>query len=200
MTTPAQRTLGDPQRLKALAHPIRLDLLERLRTDGPLTATEAGERIGESSGSTSFHLRQLERYGFVEPVPGSSGRRKPWKLVERGFSLLNDDGTLAVDPDQDPVEVARSGSAVMTMLLQRAIDDAAAWLASAADDTGAWAGLGEVTSRVRVVRPDQLRDLVAEVGAVLDRFEDVTHAEADDVGRVRIAFVAVPAHDRVESA
>src|SRR5262245_36279272 len=37
----------DPQTLRALAHPIRLKLLEQLMLHGPATATELAERIDE---------------------------------------------------------------------------------------------------------------------------------------------------------
>ena len=53
-------------------------LLNLLREDGPSTATKLGERTGESSGSTSYHLRQLAQYGFVEPDPGHQGGRERW--------------------------------------------------------------------------------------------------------------------------
>ena len=55
----------DPSVLRALAHPLRGRLLGLLRTEGPSTATRLGQQLGESSGATSYHLRQLEAYGFV---------------------------------------------------------------------------------------------------------------------------------------
>ena len=58
--------LRDPRALRALAHPLRIQLLGLLRREGPLTASEAGRRLDESSGITSYHLRQLERFGLVE--------------------------------------------------------------------------------------------------------------------------------------
>lgn len=69
------RTLTDPQSLRALGHPVRLALLEALLA-GPLTATQAGEIIGESPTTCSFHLRQLARYGFVEEAGGGAGRTR----------------------------------------------------------------------------------------------------------------------------
>ena len=33
--------------MRALAHPVRINLLETLSLQGPMTATEIGERIGE---------------------------------------------------------------------------------------------------------------------------------------------------------
>jgi hypothetical protein len=66
---PAGRTvtrLTDARALRAYAHPVRMKLVGLLRTEGPLTATRAGELLGESSGTCSFHLRQLAKYGLVE--------------------------------------------------------------------------------------------------------------------------------------
>src|SRR3984957_6671525 len=70
--------VNDPKALRALAHPIRLSLMAVLRSQGPLTATRAGELLGESSASTSFHLRQLAKYGLVEEAGGGHGRERPW--------------------------------------------------------------------------------------------------------------------------
>ncbi|MDH2427750.1 helix-turn-helix domain-containing protein [Sphaerisporangium sp. TRM90804] len=76
--------LKDPQALKAVAHPLRVRLLGSLRMDGPATATELAARFGESSGSTSYHLRQLARYGFVEPDPEPrDARERRWRAVHR---------------------------------------------------------------------------------------------------------------------
>jgi len=63
---PEPRELTDPKVMRALTHPVRLALLEVLATEGPLTATEAGELIGESPTTCSFHFRQLKKYGFIE--------------------------------------------------------------------------------------------------------------------------------------
>ena len=65
-TQPSSYQLTDPAALRALAHPLRGKLLAALRIDGPATASMLARRYGESSGATSYHLRQLARYGFVE--------------------------------------------------------------------------------------------------------------------------------------
>jgi DNA-binding transcriptional ArsR family regulator len=82
---PQPRDLGgDPVALRALAHPLRLRLLEELTMRGPLTATEAAERVGESPSSCSFHLRTLAKYGFIEEAGGGTGRQRPWRVVTTG--------------------------------------------------------------------------------------------------------------------
>ncbi|MGA7987821.1 MAG: helix-turn-helix domain-containing protein [Candidatus Dormiibacterota bacterium] len=80
------RKLTDPRAMRAVAHPVRIALLEVLGTEGPLTATEAGELIGESPTTCSFHLRQLAKYGFIEEVAGVAGRKRPWRIVHTGLT------------------------------------------------------------------------------------------------------------------
>lgn len=74
----------DAQALRGLSHPLRARLLDELTLNGPATATILGQRLGESSGSTSYHLRQLSRYGFIETEPGRTGGRERWWRVRPG--------------------------------------------------------------------------------------------------------------------
>ena len=96
----------DPKAMRALAHPVRIALLEALTINGQLTATEAGEIVGESPANTSFHLRQLAKYGFVEEAEGGTGRRRPWKRKHLGMSFSE------VHADPDTAAAARELSRV----------------------------------------------------------------------------------------
>jgi len=94
---PRLRQVQDAQLLRAMAHPLRLRLIGALRKDGPATASELARRLGESSGSTSYHLRQLERYGFIEDDrERNGGRERPWRAVDEGmeWTLDTDDAGL----------------------------------------------------------------------------------------------------------
>lgn len=74
---PVARNL-DPGALRALAHPLRVELFEALSTFGCATASQLADRLGESSGSTSYHLRQLERHGLVREVEERGTSRERW--------------------------------------------------------------------------------------------------------------------------
>jgi DNA-binding transcriptional ArsR family regulator len=74
----------DPRGLKGLAHPLRVRLRAELVLHGPATASQLAARVGESSGSTSYHLRQLAVHGFVVEEPNlGHGRERYWRAVHR---------------------------------------------------------------------------------------------------------------------
>ena len=83
----AERKL-DAEALKGLSHPLRVQLFDALSVYGPATASALADRLGESSGATSYHLRQLERHGFVREVEGKgTGRERWWERVPGGVTI-----------------------------------------------------------------------------------------------------------------
>jgi DNA-binding transcriptional ArsR family regulator len=109
------REITDAKTMRALAHPVRLALLEVLADAPSLTATEAGEQVGESPANASFHLRQLAKYGFVEEAEGGTGRRRPWRIKDPGMRFT--------DVHEDP-ETARAGRALSRVMQSRYLDRA----------------------------------------------------------------------------
>ena len=68
--------------VRGLAHPLRVAMLRLLREHGPATATGLAEQLGESSGTTSYHLRQ-RAYGFIVEAEGMGTRRQRWWQAAR---------------------------------------------------------------------------------------------------------------------
>lgn len=91
----------DPKALRALAHPLRWQLIDLIGSEGTATATatRCAEVLGESVASCSYHLGMLAKYGYIEEVPGRTGREKPWRLTsvrqELGSAGLDSEGQLA---------------------------------------------------------------------------------------------------------
>jgi DNA-binding transcriptional ArsR family regulator len=73
--------LTDPKTMRAMAHPLRLAILELFAVHETLTATQASEALGESPANCAFHLRTLGKYGVIEEAGGGRGRERPWKEV-----------------------------------------------------------------------------------------------------------------------
>ncbi|OLF16605.1 ArsR/SmtB family transcription factor [Actinophytocola xanthii] len=98
MADPSPR-ITDPKALRALAHPLRWQLLEIVGREGTATATQCAKETGESVANCSYHLNLLAKYHLVEKAEGGQGREKPWRVVS-GISLdsvgMDTDGTLAV--------------------------------------------------------------------------------------------------------
>ncbi|RFU82375.1 ArsR family transcriptional regulator [Streptomyces triticagri] len=89
----------DARSLRGLAHPLRMRLLAVLRDDGPATASRLAARLGESSGSTSYHLRQLARHRFVVEEPGrGKGRERWWRAVHRSINSNTEEFHRNPDP------------------------------------------------------------------------------------------------------
>ncbi|GAA4776970.1 MULTISPECIES: winged helix-turn-helix domain-containing protein [Streptomyces] len=81
---PTRRILDpgtDTAALKALTHPLRIRLLGLLRQLGAATASELAVRTGESSASTSYHLRVLARHGFIAEAEHRDARERRWQAV-----------------------------------------------------------------------------------------------------------------------
>jgi DNA-binding transcriptional ArsR family regulator len=83
--------ITDPRAMRALAHPARLAIMERLVLEGPATATECAEVAGLSPSACSYHLRALARYGFVEEdrTTAVDGRHRPWRARAVSFEVAS---------------------------------------------------------------------------------------------------------------
>lgn len=76
--------------LRALAHPLRVKIYDILSQYGPQTATMLAEKLGESSGSTSYHLRALARHDLIQEAPGrGSARERWWERPQGAVTLTN---------------------------------------------------------------------------------------------------------------
>jgi DNA-binding transcriptional ArsR family regulator len=114
--------------LKALAHPLRIRLLGMLRGDGPSTATALAARVGESSGTTSYHLRQLAGAGLVvEDSERGNARERWWRAAQDATRL---DATEFLDDPEGRAAVEAYMSSIAAMYAARMH----AWLA----DSGSW--------------------------------------------------------------
>src|SRR6516164_2252014 len=103
--TPAElgvHKITDARAMRALAHPVRLALLEALMHAGTLTATQASELLGESPANCAFHLRTLAKYGYVVEAGGGKGRERPWRRAHTVLQITTDqeDPSAAVAADE----------------------------------------------------------------------------------------------------
>ena len=147
--TPAfePREISDARTMRALTHPVRVALIEALGVYGPMTAPEAGERLGESPTTCSFHLRQLAKYGFVEEAGTGRGRARPWRMTNLGLRFSS---------VQDDPEVEHAAIALGQLLHGRQMDRYRTWLDTRASYPRVWRDAAFYHEHVLWVTPEEL--------------------------------------------
>ncbi|MFF2496277.1 ArsR/SmtB family transcription factor [Agromyces sp. NPDC058064] len=155
--------------LKSLAHPLRVRIYDELSAYGPLTASGLGDRLGESSGSMSYHLRQLERSGLIrENAERGTGRERWWERVP---------GSVAV-PDARSLP-AGSAERLAAKLVEdewhRTRDQNYRDFLAEGDEVfgSEWHDVATSDTINLRLRPEQLAALVAEIDAVLLKYGDL---------------------------
>ncbi|GGK00810.1 transcriptional regulator [Pilimelia anulata] len=178
--------MRDPQELRAIAHPVRLQLLDELFLGGPATATELAERLAQSPANCSWHLRQLARYGYVEEAGGGAGRRRPWRAIFRPRRWGGHDESTAL---------AHAGSAVSELLLHRELEQLSQWRAARAAEPTPWRDTGFVNQAIGWLTADELAAVSAEIDEILLRYAGRTAHPAErpeDARPVRFVAWGVP--------
>jgi DNA-binding transcriptional ArsR family regulator len=178
--------ISDPQALRALAHPTRLAILERLQRYGPSTATQLSPHVGATPSVVSWHLRHLAKFGFVTDWEGAGSRReRGWQAVSRGYRFVARPG------DTEALEAARQ---LDRERISRAVDAAMGWLEQdeprLPDEWRAESGLANTRLRLTL---DELKQVETAIEAVLTPF--VRRREEDhpaDARGVRLLRFVLP--------
>lgn len=177
------RELTDPRTMRALAHPIRLSLIELLSVDGPHTATEAGGVIGESPSSCSFHLRQLAKYGFVEEAGQGQGRRRPWRMTQVGTTF----GSTHAD-----AETSVAADALAGMIQERYFERWRQWRRTVRAYPPEWQEVGGWSEMVWWVTSAEQRELDQQIAELVRRYRDrLLDPSRRPAGAQPIEFVAL---------
>ncbi|MEU3609334.1 helix-turn-helix domain-containing protein [Streptomyces sp. NPDC035033] len=174
----------DPRSLRGLAHPLRMELLRSLRHHGPATASQLAERLGESSGATSYHLRQLAAHGFVTDDPSlGKGRERWWKAAQQGIRW--DD---SLDRSSDP-DVRGAADLLLHETASHHTRELSTWLATR-HEWPDWAGASDMSDFTLRLSPAAARELGGRLHALIDEYRSVP--EAADAARVRLHLHAFP--------
>jgi DNA-binding transcriptional ArsR family regulator len=185
---PRRRLLDDPLSIRALAHPLRLELQAIVGRAGRITAADAARELDISHALASHHLRQLAKYGFVEQVAGADNRERPWQLVVTSTSLQGADAT---------PEGAAALAVLEQVVAERALTVLLGWQERRASWAAGWrehAGVGRSTV---YLTEQEFVDVVGAIDAVIAGFieqrpiDDVAGRPAGSVP-VDFTFFAVP--------
>ena len=158
-----RRLLDDPRSIRALAHPLRLELREIVGRSGRITTAGAARELGISHGLASHHLHQLAKYGFVEQVGGADHRERPWQLV-------------ATSESYQGIEDMPGGAAALTVLEQVVAERARASLQDWQERRASWpagwreqSGVGR--SMIYLTEPE-LAGLLGAIDSLIKDYAD----------------------------
>jgi DNA-binding transcriptional ArsR family regulator len=161
----ARRKLTDPKVMRAMAHPLRLAIMEALLREGPLTATAAAELLDDSPGNMSWHLNVLAKYGFVEEAPGGRGRSRPWRLVNLGTEFTD---------ESDNSELSVAGESFTRVLLDRQIKRVDQWLDERQTYPPEWRKAGFNSNALTYLTAEELEKVGHEINEILSEYRDRT--------------------------
>ncbi|MEW2609573.1 helix-turn-helix domain-containing protein [Streptomyces sp. NPDC047880] len=185
----------DTAALKALTHPLRIQLLGLLRQDGPATASELAARTGESSASTSYHLRVLAKYAFIGEAEHHDGRERRWRALHTVTSWSN-----------ESMESSEAGRAFVGLARRRQVEHLDRSLARHEADLAAgrlgqeWvepSGISDLMPRLTAQSLTELWDTMAR------KLDELTARDADDPRAENVllltAGLPLALHDREDT-
>lgn len=164
----SSRTL-EARSLRGLAHPLRIQLLKSLRHDGPATASQLAERLGESSGATSYHLRQLAAHGFVEDDPGrGKGRERWWKAAQEGTTFSPE-----LHNSPDPA-VRGAADLFLHEIANIHTQELGTWLGTSREWPKEWARSADLSDFTLQLTAAQLSELNHKIHDLIESYRDLS--------------------------
>jgi hypothetical protein len=188
MAPEARRTIRESGELAALAHPLRLDLINHLMSTGPATASQCARAVGDTPSNCSYHLRYLARYGLVEPIEPTGSevdnRERPWRATITGFEVDQR------DPQQE--------NALANIALQREQRLAREHLAHRDELDPAWHAASNMSSYTLRMSAAELAELSGRLDELIRPYIAATRADAQasDASLVHLGLHAFPLAQR----
>jgi predicted ArsR family transcriptional regulator len=161
-----------PEGLKALSHPGRLRMLGILRTEGPATATTLATRLGLNSGATSYHLRQLEKHGFVVEDTARGNQRDRWWRAAHSYTRA--DAADATTPEEHDTYDAylQAVGVIYTEQLQHSIEERRTLPEE-------WQDAGNMSDWMLRLTAERAKELVEAVQALIEGWEEAAEDDPD---------------------
>lgn len=177
------RKVLDARSLRGLAHPLRVRLLGLLRTDGPATATRLAEQVGERSGTTSWHLRQLAEHGFIEQDTERGNRRERW------WRAAQDSTALRTEEFTDDPELLGPVETLLQEFAAQHYRQSVEFVTSVGQWSTAWVRASDLSDWQLSLSAVELERLSVEVAELVKRYR---RDPADGDEQVAVQFQAFP--------
>ena len=166
---------------KSLGNPLRRRILDYLGRHGEANSTVLARELGESSGTTSYHLRKLAEQRLIEEIPEKSGGRERWWRGLPFSHTTPDPATMAPQEHEAAGHLALLKIDADTELFRRAHEEYRGpdgW--AQVQRTGTW------------LTRDELLAFMREYRALLDRYGHPRETAPPGARPVTMCFYAVP--------
>ena len=184
-TEQARIRITDPQVMRALAHPARIDIIEHLSSTGEsVTATQMAALVGLSPSATSYHLRELAKYGLVEHAASQGdGRERRWQGTSAGWNLEGDDRPESRAAEKELVDV----------YLSRDFARLTEWLARSHDEPAQWRRAGMLMGQTLMLTAEELQQVNEAVREALRPYERRRRTDPPEAARpVALQYAVFP--------
>jgi predicted ArsR family transcriptional regulator len=182
MASGPKPVITDARTIRALAHPLRVRLVELIRRDGEITASRAAELLDDSPGNMSWHLQTLAKYGFIEEAGGGRGRSRPWRMTRESESF---------DTAGSDAEAAAAGEALERTTVERMSERMREWWMRRRDYPIEWRRAAFMANSVAYLTADELAAMTEEIVAVYSRYRDRADRAQRPPGALPVELFAV---------
>jgi predicted transcriptional regulator len=163
-----RRRITEPEAIEALAHPVRLELIDYLMAQGPATASTCARAVGDTPSNCSYHLRVLAKVGLVEEAASEDGRERPWRALITGFDA---------DVDSEG-QLTPQAAELVALTLQRDQRMVRDYLARRDQMPKRWRGSDVYSNYTLRLTAQELRDLNAKLDGLIRPYIAATREDA----------------------
>jgi DNA-binding transcriptional ArsR family regulator len=179
--------ISDPKVMRALAHPARIEIVEYLNSTGEVvTATECARMVGLSPSATSYHLRELAKFGLVEQAPSrGDGRERVWRSTS---------AHLRIESNDPAPETRAAERALVGLYLDRDARRIGEWLDRLDQEPEEWQNASGIMGNTLLMTADELRVLGEKVRDLVEPYQLRTRRADPPEGarEVRLDYIAFP--------
>jgi DNA-binding transcriptional ArsR family regulator len=180
------RPITDLGTLKALAHPLRMQLYRGLCVARTATASQLAEQVDEAVSLVSYHLRKLAEHGLVEQAEPQSadGRERWWRPASHGVSIRDQDFRDAPERAAAHLAATRLFHEQWADMYRRYLDERPTWGPE-------WNSAAPHSESLLRLTPAELAELAAELLALAKKYDEkgrAAEAAGDTEGRENVAL------------
>ncbi|CAL9608548.1 hypothetical protein SUDANB105_05570 [Streptomyces sp. enrichment culture] len=179
------RRITDLGTLKALAHPLRMNLYRGLLVARTATASQLAEQVDEAVSLVSYHLRKLAEHGLIEEAEPQSedGRERWWQPASDGVSIRDEDFRDAPEKAAAHTAASRLFADQRMAMYRRYLDERAHWGPE-------WNTSADSAESVLRLTAAELAEFNAELLALARKYEErgrAAEAAGESTGRENVA-------------